>query len=436
MTTRRDFLKAGTALTAGALFPNLGYGATSASALSPNDKVNVALIGCRNMGWANLSDFLKHENVLCVSLCDVNLPLMEKRATELQGKYQQKATLYKDYRRILDRKDVDIVIIGTPDHWHCLQFTDACAAGKSVYVEKPIANSMAECDAMVYAANRYNTVVQVGQQQRSANHWKKMIDYIQEGHLGTIGQVNVWANFNYAAIPIPVADTSVPEGVDFDLWLGPAPKVPFNSSRFNGLWRVFWDYGGGLLTDWGVHLLDMALWGMGVAGMPEQTVAVGGNYFYPNGGHETYDSLNVTYRFERFVINWSNNAGIETGLGGRNYGVMFRGTNGSLVADRNNWEIIPEKDKIPYLKEEADYKDHENHVTNFLRCVDSGNRDTACPIETGSLSAKYAHIGNISARIGGQPLVYNDRSGRFDNEAANRLLKPEYHNGYKFPRTK
>jgi len=98
-----------------------------------------------------------------------------------------------------------------------------------------------------------------------------MIDYIREGHLGTIGLVNVWANFNYAAIPIPVADTPVPEGVDFDLWLGPAPKVPFNSSRFNGLWRVFWDYGGGLLTDWGVHLFDMALWGMGVTGMPEQT---------------------------------------------------------------------------------------------------------------------------------------------------------------------
>lgn len=431
MTTRREFIKAGTVLTAGALFPNIGYG--SLASWSPNNTVNVALIGCRNMGWANLTDFLKHKNVRCVALCDVNRPLLENRAAELQKNYQQEVSLYNDYRNILDRKDIDIVIIGTPDHWHCLQFTDACSAGKSVYVEKPIANSIAECDTMISAARRYDTIVQVGQQQRSALHWNEMINYIRQGHLGTIGQVNVWANFNYAAIPIPVTDSPIPEGVDFDRWLGPARKVPFNTSRFNGLWRVFWDYGGGLLTDWGVHLLDMALWGMNVTGMPKQTVAIGGNYFYPRGGHETFDSLNVTYQFDDFVINWSNNAGIETGLGGRNYGVMFRGTNGSLVADRNNWKVIPEGEKIQASKMEADFKDHEDHVSDFLRCVDIRDRNTACPIETGGLCAKYAHIGNISARIGGQPLVYNESTGRFNNKDANQLLKPEYQNGFKFP---
>jgi predicted dehydrogenase len=435
MFTRRNFIRTSSLLAATTMLP-VAAGGSVLQSLSPNDRVNVALIGCRNMGWYNLTDFLKHPNVRCVALCDVNRPLMEERAAELYKNHQQKADLYNDYRHLLDRKDIDIVIIGTPDHWHCLQFVDACAAGKSVYVEKPIANSIAECDAMVFAANRYNTVVQVGQQQRSASHWKEMAAYIHEGHLGRIGQVNVWANFNYAAIPTPVADSPVPDGVDFEMWLGPAPRVPFNTSRFNGLWRLFWDYGGGLLTDWGVHLLDMALWGMQVTGMPNRTVGVGGNYFYPEGGHETFDSLNVTYQFDDFVINWSNNAGLETALGGRNYGVMFRGTNGSLIADRNNWEIIPEGSKLSYRKSVADHKDHEDHVTNFLRCVDTKNRNTACSIETGSRCAKYAHLGNISAKMGGTPLTYNEQTGQFDNPLANRYIRPYYHPTWKFPRVK
>ena len=434
MVSRRNFLRTSSLLAAGTMLPGVSH-SNVLNSLSAIDRVNVGLIGCRNMGWYDLTDSLKHPNVRCVALCDVNRPLLEKRAAELDKDYQQKVDLYNDYRRLLDRKDIDIVIIGTPDHWHCLQFVDACAAGKSVYVEKPIANSIAECDAMVYAANRYNTVVQVGQQQRSAKHWKEMIDYLDEGHLGTIGQVNVWANFNYGAMVTPVADSPQPEGVDFAMWLGPAPEVPFNTARFNGLWRLFWDYGGGLLTDWGVHLLDMALWGMKVNGMPNKTVGIGGNYFFPEGGHETFDSLNVTYQFDNFVINWSNNAGIETGLGGRNYGVMFRGTNGSLVADRNNWEIIPEGSKLSYRKSEADNKDHEDHVTNLLLCVDTKNRKTACPIETGSLSAKYAHLGNISARMGGVPLIYHDQLRQFDNKAANKYLQPTYHHSWKFPRT-
>lgn len=435
MVTRRNFLRTGSLLAAGTLLPGMSRSNVLHS-LSANDRVNVGLIGCRNMGWGNLNDFLKHKNVRCVALCDVNRPLLEQRAGELEQNHQQKADLYNDYRRLLERTDIDVVIIGTPDHWHCLQFVDACAAGKSVYVEKPIANSIAECDAMVYAANRYDTVVQVGQQQRSAKHWKEMISYLNEGHLGRIGRVEVWANFNYAAIATPIADSPVPEGVDFDMWLGPAPAVPFNSSRFNGLWRLFWDYGGGLLTDWGVHLLDMALWGMQVNGMPNRTVAVGGNYFYPEGGHETYDTLDVTYQFDDFVINWSNNAGTETGPGGRNYGVMFKGTDGSLLADRDNWEIIPEGDKISYMKSEADYRNHEEHVTNFLNCVDAHNRKSACPIETGSLSAKYAHLGNISARMGGTPLRYDDRLMQFDNPEADNYLQPDYHHAWRFPRTR
>jgi predicted dehydrogenase len=148
---------------------------------------------------------------------------------------------------------------------------------------------------MVTAQKRYGRVVQVGQQQRSSQLWHEMKRYIDAGHLGKIARVNVWANFAYAAILNHAADGPVPEGVDFDMWLGPAPRRTFNASRFHGLWRMFWDYGGGLMTDWGVHLMDMALWAMNVKGMPKRVVASGANHAYPENFAETFDTLTVLY---------------------------------------------------------------------------------------------------------------------------------------------
>lgn len=430
--SRRSFLKKTSYLVAtGLVAPHIIR--ANPSVLGANDKVNIALIGCKGMGWSNLMDFMPHPEVNCVALCDIDNNILQSRAAELEKNHGMKPALYGDYRKLLDDKNIDIVIIGTPDHWHCLQFVDACAAGKDVYVEKPIANSIAECDAMVAAAQRYNTVVQVGQQQRSSKHWQEMVKYLRSGQLGDIGRVHVWANFNYAAMQPPVPDSDVPAGVDFETWLGPTPKKTFNSQRFHGSWRMFWDYGGGLLTDWGVHLLDMGLWGMDVQGMPLSVQATGGNFLYPNGAHETFDTMSVTYRFPKHIMTWENNAGVETGPYGKCYGVLFRGTNGTLVANRDDWEVIPEGTKIAPTKMAADYQDHRDHVTNFLECVKTRNRNTACTIENGSLCAKYAQIGNISARIGGETLVYDDAKKKFDKGEANKLLKPKYRSPWKFP---
>ena len=403
-----------------------------ARTVGANDKINVALIGCKNMGWADLSDFLLHPEVDCVALCDIDRNILGEKASELEKLRDKKASLYSDYRKLLDRKDIDAVIIGTPDHWHCLQMVDACAAGKDVYVEKPIANSIAECDAMVAAAKKYNRVVQVGQQQRSGNHWHEMKRYIDSGKLGKIARVNVWANFNYATILSPVPDGSVPAGVDFETWLGPAPKRTFNEKRFHGLWRMFWDYGGGLMTDWGVHLMDMALWGMNVKGMPNRVISSGGNFAYPDNYAETFDTLSVIYEFDDFLIQWSNIAGTETGPYGRNYGVEFKGTNGTLVANRESWEVYPEQNKIEAIKSMPNYQDHKDHVTNFLNCMKSREMNTACTIDNGSLCAKYAHLGNISARVK-SALIYDDVKRTFNNAEADKLVKPAYRKPWKFP---
>jgi predicted dehydrogenase len=298
-----------------------------------------------------------------------------------------------------------------------------------VYVEKPLANSIGECDAMVAAAQRYGRVVQVGQQQRSAAIWHSMKAYIDSGELGHIGRVNVWANFAYAALLNPAKDGPVPDGIDFDMWLGPAPKRTFNASRFHGSWRMFWDYGGGLLTDWGVHLLDMALWGMDVKGMPQRVIAAGGNHAYPNNFSETFDTLSVTYQFPEYLIQWSNLA-IESGPYGRNYGLEFKGTNGTLIANRESWEVIPQGDKIEAKLVKPSNNDHLDHTNNFMECVKHRDMQTACPITNGSFCAKYAHIGNIAARTH-EVLTYDDTKHTFHNKAADRYITPDYRKPWK-----
>lgn len=429
--TRRAFLRqSATAVAAGIIIPRSLYaGAPSRQTVAASDRLNVALVGCRSMGWYDLSDIMRYPGTSCVALCDIDSGILSNRAAEAEKNWGKRPALYGDYRRILERDDVDVIVVGTPDHWHCKITTDACSAGKDVYVEKPLANSIGECDAMVAAAQRYGRVVQVGQQQRSAALWHSMKEYIDSGKLGHIGRVNVWANFSYAALLNPAKDGPVPDGVDFDMWLGPAPKRTFNASRFHGSWRMFWDYGGGLLTDWGVHLLDMALWGMDVKGMPQRVVAAGGNHAYPNNFSETFDTLNVTYQFPEYLIQWSNIA-IESGPYGRNYGLEFKGTNGTLIANRESWEVIPQGDRVEAKLVKPSNNDHLEHTNNFMDCVKRRDMQTACPITNGSFCAKYAHIGNIAARTC-EALTYDDKKHTFNNKEADRFIMPAYRKPWK-----
>ena len=434
MVTRRDFLKKMGALAmAGAVSPSLvNAKSPKASVMGANDRINIGLIGCNSMGWTDLLNAVNVPGVECVALCDIDKNIINRRAAELTKNKGTKPELYGDYRKLLERKDIDAVIIGTPDHWHCLQLVDACAAGKDVYVQKPIANSIAECDMMAKAAKHYNRVVSVGQQQRSAKLWIEMKKFIDSGQLGHISRVNVWANFRYAAILNPAKDSEVPAHIDFDMWLGPAPERTYNASRHHGSWRMFWDYGGGLLTDWGVHLLDMALWGMKVDHMPNRVMATGGNWAYPDNFAETFDTMSVIYEFDDFVMTW-NNTTIESGPYGKNYGVEFVGTNGTLVANREGWEVYPLQGKCEAAKCSPDYQDLTLHHTDFYNCMRTRKMQTACTIDNGAMCAKYAHLGNISARVG-SALVYDNEKQRFDNKEANKLIKPTYRKGWEFPK--
>src|SRR2546425_4606730 len=258
---------------------SIGLGAASAAALArpsssaastdrvagANDRIRIGLIGCGGMGRSDLRDFLKIKNVDCVALCDVD---DEQRAKTLNLVADQAAghsvLVTRDFRSVVDKKDIDAVIIATPDHWHAVPTIMACQSGKDVYVEKPLSLTIAEGRAMVDTARRYNRAVQMGTQQRSATHFGEAVDYVKSGKLGKVRLVRTWAYQDWMGNIPQVPDSDPPPSVDYDFWLGPAPQRPFNKNRFHFNFRWYWDYAGGLMTDWGAHMIDIANWAMGI----------------------------------------------------------------------------------------------------------------------------------------------------------------------------
>ena len=434
MTSRRDFLK-----NSGSTSVGIGLAASFTGAMAscaPSDKIRVGLVGCNGMGFSDLSAFLANPQVECIALCDIDESVLNKRASDVEKiRGKKPANLYKDWRKLIGNKDIDVVIVGTPDHWHCLIMTAACEAGKDVYCEKPLGNSIEECNLMVKAAQKYKRVVQVGQWQRSDPHWLKAVDFIRSGKLGKIRLVRVFSYQGWCpSIPV-LADEPVPAGVDYDMWLGPATNRPFNRNRFHFTFRWFWDYAGGLMTDWGVHLLDYALYGMDVT-TPKSIMAMGGKYGYPMDACETPDSLQTIYEFDGFNIMWDHAIGINDGAYGRNHGLGFVGENGTLVVDRSGWEVIPEivnreKRMESVALQKGTDEGLKNHVHNFLECIKSRNPNTNASVEIGAHIAKFSHLGNIAYRSG-KKLVWDGT--RFTNDQeANKYLIPSYREPWKLP---
>ena len=410
------------------------------SGVSPGDTLNVALIGCRNMGFGILQHHLSNPGVNCVAMCDIDDSILNERSAEVSKKFNQSPKLYKDFRKLLEQKDIDAVIVGTPDHWHCLITVSALQAGKHVYCEKPMANTIAECNIMVRAANYYNKqVVQIGQQQRSGLVFQKAMELIKTGKIGKLRRANIWANFNYGVGQNIIPDEPVPAGVDFDMWLGPAPIRTFNKTRFHGVWRMFWDYGGGLMSDWGVHLLDIGLWAKDITNPPEKVLVYGANTYHEKRSRETFDSMSVIYPKDDFVINWDMTAGVEKGPYDSSYGLVFIGDLGTIVLDRSKLIINPEwdnqakKPKIEEYKFTKGKESHGDHVKNFLDCIRTGSKP-ACPPETGRAAALHVHIPNIAARTGEPVLLWDDMNNRFTNsEAANELITTVYRKPWALP---
>lgn len=437
---RRSFVKKSTVVTAGiglfSIIPSKVWGAK----VAPSDQINVALIGARSRGFHCLQNHKEYDGTNCVAICDIDSNVLNNRAADVKKKYGENPKLYKDFRKMLEQEDIDTVIIGTPDHWHCLNLVYSVQAGKDVYVEKPMANTIEECNIMVAAANYYNRVVQVGQQQRSSSVFLEVMELIKGGTIGSLRKVNIWANFNYGLGANPAMDGPVPDGVDYDMWLGPAPKRPFNPNRFHGSWRHFWDYGGGMFSDWGVHLIDMGLWVKDKVEAPVKVMSFATNNSSYERTRETFDTMNVLFPTKDYVITYDMTAGVQKGPYDTPYGLSFIGDKATIKATREGYQLIPEWDDekkqnmVEPIKVSGRNPGLVTHVHNFLDCVKKGTKPN-CPTEVGRAAALHAHIANIAARIGEPLLVWDDKNNRFTNcEKANNYIVPDYSTPWELPK--
>ncbi len=423
---RKDFIKISSIFAASSFMP-------LSDVLASQQDLRVGLIGAHGMGWGNLNAILKQANVRCTALCDVDENVLAKRKNELAERGIDVKT-FVSYKDMLEGDIVDVVIVATPDHWHCLQLVDAVRAGKHVYLEKPIGNSVQECEVMVKAVDNSSSIVQVGQWQRSQQHFRDAIDFVHSGRLGKIRTVKAWSYVDWKKTIVKKPDTAVPEGVHYDLWLGPARKRPFNPNRFHFEFRWFWDYAGGLMTDWGVHMLDYALLGMKVSD-PVAVMASGGKFADPDGASETPDTMSVVYEFDDFSIQWEHAIGIGLGPYGRSHGVAFIGDNGTLVLNRGGWEVIPEKERMEAVAlQKPKEKGLDAHMANFVQAIAKKDRSHLhAPIQAGAHIAIFSQMGNIAYRTGKK--LYWDRAKRqFTDRQANSYLFAHYHNGYKLPK--
>ncbi|MFH5833787.1 Gfo/Idh/MocA family protein [Halalkalibaculum sp. DA384] len=401
-SSRRNFIKTLTAGTAGL---TLGLNARSyGNILGSNDRIRVGIIGVGRQGRGLMGNFLDESDAEVVALSDVYKPNLDFAAAQVPG-----ADTSNDFRNILDRNDVDAVVVATPDHWHGPNTILACQAGKDVYVEKPLSRYIEEGRKMVEAARQNNRVVQVGTMQRSGRVFQEAVEIVQSGDLGPISFVRTWnyGNDYPEGIGNP-GNSAPPEGLDWDMWLGPAQKRPFNINRFGVVlnekmeyqrwasFRWFWDYAGGMMTDWGVHLLDIVNWAMEVEA-PETVTSVGGK-FYLQDNRETPDTLSASYQYPNFVCTYENRVLNSKPIDEKGYGILFHGTEGTLFVDRGSLRLTPEPgSKLEALNMEVEENARAKHVRNFLDCIKSRNKPI-CDVEVGHHSTVTAHLGNIAFR--------------------------------------
>ena len=411
----------------------LGAAAVAATqrVIGANDRVTVGLIGCGGRGRYVAGLMREAPGVEFAATADVYLPNAE-RAKEWAG---PAARSYQDFRRLLEQKDIDAVLVGTPDHWHATIAVLACQAGKDVYVEKPLAHNVREGRAIVNAARRYNRIVQAGTQHRSAPHFREVQEIVQSGALGKVNWVRVWNYANWYPQGIGRApDSEPPAGLDWDFYLGPAPLVPYNRKRFLVTYRWFWDYSGGYITDFGTHRLDTVQQVMGVTA--PQTIAASGGRFSLQDAGEIPDVLQVTYEYPGFVLSYESCLLNGHGVGGRTpgmkyynakgaedrpNGMAFYGTNGALYADRIGYEIYPELKSTLDRKQMNTTDATKLHAANFIDCVRSRKPPNA-EVEIGHRSTTVAHLGNIAFKTG-KKLHWNAGTEEFvDDGEASKLL--------------
>jgi predicted dehydrogenase len=389
-----------------------------------NDRIRLGIVGLGGRGsGAHLPTFAKISECQIVGLCDVNQAARERAQAKLQTLGGEKASEYRDMREMFNNKDVDAVSIATPNHWHALATIWACQAGKDVYVEKPACYNIHEGWRMVETARKYKRMVQVGSQSRSTPHKVRAMQLLKEGTIGQVYMAKGLCFKRRKSIGKTPAQP-VPAGIDWDMFLGPAPMRPFTMNRFKYNWHWFWDTGNGDIGNQGVHEMDICRWGLGEVTMPKSAFASGRKYIYdddqetPNTQLASFDYGNMEIVFEvRGIL-----TGPEGGLpvhGGNTVGDLFLGSDGWMWVDGGGFQVYKGEKNEKVMDEKGAERDGTRlHMQNFLQaCRSRNNKELTAEVEIGVASADLCHLANISYRVG-RKLEWDAAKKRFVNDAA------------------
>jgi predicted dehydrogenase len=415
-------------------------------ALGANERVTLGLIGGRAQGRAVALRAIQ-AGAQVKTFCDLDPAVQNRTGADLEKAQNRKPELETLFERVLEDKEIDAVIIGVPDHWHSRIAILACQAGKDVYCEKPLCQTIQEGRRIRNAARKYNRVFQVGTQRRSGEHIRSAVELAASGKLGKIPLIKAWVNQIRIDIGNP-PDSNPPPGVDYDRWLGNAPQRPFNENRFHYLWRWFWDYGNSELGNQGVHVLDVALWGIQLMRgfeprqcMPRRVSATGGIYWLKDA-KEVPDTQIVNYDYGDMLLSWElrsfatdftaphSSAPVATSKftgGPAGFWTGFFGAEATLIVTESRWDLYWKDGKVETTKGNG-----FRHEANFLECVKSRQRPNS-DVEIGRLSTMLCHLGNISQRLG-RDVVFDPANENFgSDQAANRMLTKAYRAPYGLP---
>ena len=429
MPTRRTFVKT----VGGAVAPAF------LSSANANERFTVAMMGFRGRGRQLLDGFAEMPEVRVKTICDVDRRLFDDAVSAVNARQGSSPSVETDFRRLLDDPDIDMIAMGTPTHWHAIPTVLACQAGKHVYVEKPAGHNIVEGRAMLDAARKYDRVVQVGIQSRSGLNYEEACTYIRSGALGKVAFAKGWESARQKGIGYP-PNESAPPGVDYDMWLGPAPKRPFNRSRFHGSWRWFFDYGTGDLGNDGVHRVDYARRGLaaGFEAMgkrlpdwPTAVSAAGGKFFFDDA-QQWPDTLVVTWDYPGATLMYEMRNWQPTPMDGEAEGAAVYGENGYVVIGNGSWRAFDASNKVVAAGASLKSDDDVRHKRDMLDAIRNG-RHPACDIEIGHCASGLVHLGNIAWRTD-RKLQFSAESESFGEDVeANLLLGRTYREPWVLP---
>lgn len=424
MKNRRAFLKSTAAIASGYLIsPSI------AAQPGPNDKIRVACIGVRGQGGSLLANFANQPDVEISHIVDIDESVRVRKGAEIKTKTGKEPKLIVNYQDILHDKSIDAFVIGTPDHWHALPCIHGCMAGKDVYVEKPDGHNILEGKTMVAAARKYNRMVQMGTQARSAAYLKEAVEYIRAGNIGKPIFGRSWETDRQGAVTA-IPDSTPPKGVDYDLWTGAAPLKPFNQRRFHGSWRWFFDYGCGDLGNDGVHRLDYGRWALGATGYPKSISTAGGKYFFEDV-QEWPDTMQVTYEYSDRILVYEMRIWSRPKLYNLTEGAAIHGEGGWVLISNSDWKAFDKDNKL--VREGTSPSPLPLHIRNFLECMKSRKRENLNQeIEQGHQSSVLCHAGNIAWRTG-KKIRFDSKTETFDDAQANKLVGREARKGFELP---